>query len=105
MSSVATVFDVNMLRRLGYSVRVTHYRKYRSYKNGKVVVDLLPNYEADLKYALPRGGEVEVRILDSEQEYVGIARCNDSDAYNKKLGVQLAITRAIEQMLISTATK
>lgn len=100
--SVKSIVSVNGLQQLGYSVKVRHLRRYRRYEGGKIHFDLLPNSVADVRYALPNGGKVEVAVIDPEgNEFVGVSKCNSYDAFNKKLGVQLALTQAIRNLLIS----
>jgi len=70
--------NVKELRQLGYKVRVIHNR---------VMV-------GDKPY--PRGGHTVVEITTPDQkELYGVARCSDEDGYNKKLGVKIAIGRAM----------
>lgn len=100
--SVKSIVSVNGLQQLGYSVKVRHLRRYRRYEGGKIHFDLLPNSLADVKYCLPTGGAVEVAVIDPEgNEFAGVSRCKDNEVFNKKLGVQLALTQAIRGLLLS----
>ena len=100
--SVESIVSVNSLRNAGFQVRVHHYRRYRKYEDGRIKTDLLPNSVADVKYSLPTGGRTEVIVVDKDwNEYVGVSRCCEYDAFNKKIGVQLALTQAIRNLLIS----
>lgn len=76
---------VHQLRKLGYKVKVWHTR------NGSY--DYLEQFD-------PRGGmtEVEVYDMNAQQSYLGIAQCSDKDNYNKKLGVKIALGRALKKM-------
>lgn len=100
------IINVKSLRELGLKVKINHYRKYCRYENGRIHIDLLPNSVADVQYALPRGGSVDAIIIDNNGvEYFGKSKCSDVDAYNKKIGVQLALTDAIRKLLISRTVK
>jgi hypothetical protein len=101
---VDSIVSVQSLRDAGYRVLVRHHRMYNRYANGKVKVDLLPNFEVGegVRYCLPRGGMTEVTILDHDDNaYTGVSKCNPSDAYCKKLGVQLAIIDCLKKLYIS----
>jgi hypothetical protein len=63
---------VENLRNLGYKVRVLHYRKNE--KGGKTVIQV----------KTPEGIELE-----------GTAVCSRKENYNKKLGVSIALGRAL----------
>ena len=100
--SVESIVSVDSLRKLGYSVKIRHLRRYRRYAGGKIPLDLLPNSVADVRYALPTGGKVEAAVIDvNGNEFLGVSKCNSHDAFNKKIGVQLALTQAIRNLLIS----
>lgn len=72
---------VHELRKSGYKVRVLHYR------NGKSMCF----WEDD-----PKGGETVVQITTPDgRELEGCAKCSDKDLYNKKIGVKVAIGRAL----------
>lgn len=104
------IISVKALKEIGLKVYVKHYRRYRRYENGhencRIHIDTLPNSVADVRYALSRGGKVDVVLIDSNGvEFTGFSRCNDSDQYCKKIGVQLALTDAIRKLLISRTIK
>jgi hypothetical protein len=69
---------VGFLRKSGYKVAVIHQRNYNN---------------QGLK--TPKGGKTSV-IIDSPhgEHFEGIAVCCDSDNYNKKLGVRIALGRS-----------
>jgi hypothetical protein len=96
--------SVAKLRQCGYRVRVHHKRITEKHPNDKYrTVDPLIN---------PRGGETVVEITDekSGKTFVGTAKCSIKDNYNKKIGVQLSIERALlsclfEQSPVATVDK
>lgn len=76
--------SVHSVRKMGYQVRVFHNRYY------------LHNGDVDC-----RGGVTKVEIHDSAHPYcgcVGVSLCSDKDNYNKKLGVRIALGRAMKMM-------
>ena len=75
---------VDDLRSLGYKVRVMHYRN--TDKNGNIK---------------PKGGKAVVTVTDSSgNTFQGLARCSDKDGFNKRIGVAIAIGRAIRNETI-----
>jgi hypothetical protein len=73
------ISKVNDLKNIGYKVRVRHFR--RKDKNGNI---------------LPRGGETLVTITDNHGHTTeGLAKCCDADGFNKRIGIAIAIGRAL----------
>lgn len=73
---------VHDLRKAGYKVRVLHCRKF-STRN------LLGEFD-------PKGGETVVQITTPDgQDLEGRAKCSDKERYNKRVGVQVALGRAL----------
>jgi hypothetical protein len=79
---------VSDLRACGYKVRVLHHRKWNSCgiscKGGTTVIQV----------RTPDGTELE-----------GIAVCSKEDNYNKKLGVSIALGRALKNNNLSCRPK
>jgi hypothetical protein len=74
------ISTVDQLRNIGYKVRVRHFRRLDS--SGKI---------------LPRGGETIVTITDNHGHTVeGLSRCSDADGFSKRIGVAIAIGRALK---------
>lgn len=95
---------VEQLRQAGYRVKVRHYRV----PMGRTVSDfgIEESFPIDGLLVLtgkeqvdvyPRGGVTEVELLSPNgMTLKGTARCNPKEAsYNKKLGVKIAIGRAL----------
>ncbi|MDD5651396.1 MAG: DUF1876 family protein [Candidatus Nanoarchaeia archaeon] len=83
------MYSVYSLRKNGYRVWVQHIRPVIT------IQDDNNNFRDEV---LSRGGEtkVEVRVRDTDALIgVGTARCSLKDNYNKKLGVQIALGRAL----------
>ena len=76
---------IEQLRKDGYKVRVIHNRK----------IDFSDFPKTTIKF--PQGGvtRVEVRTPDGK-ELVGEAVCHPEENYNKKLGVKIALGRALK---------
>jgi hypothetical protein len=72
---------------MGYNVKVWHTRNMVQNEAG------YDRYDS-------KGGmtEVEVYDFDAQQSYVGIAVCKGCENYNKKLGVKIALGRALKKM-------
>ena len=73
------ICTVDGLRDLGYKVKVMHYR----------------NLDENGCYTT-KGGKTVVTITDDHGHHSrGVARCSEHDGFNKKLGVRIAIGRAL----------
>lgn len=72
---------VKNLRQSGWKVRVLHHRIDDSRILGEI---------------FPKGGKTQV-VIDSPvgEHFEGIAVCSDKDLYNKKMGVKIALGRAL----------
>jgi len=84
------MLTVQNLRRLGYKVKVWHSRYY-----------IEKNCMGDIFTELdPHGGmtEVEVYDFDTQQSYKGVAYCSVKDNYCRKLGVKIALGRALKKL-------
>ena len=69
---------VGMLRKLGYKVAVLHKRHYDN--NG---------------IKKPKGGKTVIIIdIPHNEHFEGVAVCCNSDNYNKKMGVRIALGRS-----------
>lgn len=72
---------VQSLRQSGYKVRVLHHRR---------------NDDRVLGAVHPKGGETVIQITTPDGvDLEGRAKCSKKDLYNKKLGVKVAIGRAL----------
>lgn len=93
--------SVESLRQQGYKVRVTHMRYFG--RNSFLKPVLWSMYEAKEELynytdlILSNGGltKVEITIPESNKTLVGISKCSIKDSYNKKLGVKIALGRAL----------
>jgi len=89
--------SVASLRQSGFKVRVNHFRQYKDGdKTGytKYMAGLIgSNVLGDV---LPRGGLTTVEVTSPTGEtFIGEARCSDKDSFNRKLGVKIALGRAL----------
>lgn len=87
------MYSVEQLRKDGYKVRVTHLRFYNV--NGKP--ELKAKFESPGKdFLMTKGGKTFVEITSPENEnFVGEAYCSIKDGFNRKLGLQIALGRAL----------
>jgi hypothetical protein len=75
---------VETLRKKGYKVAVYHTRRY----DHKLIQPMLA-----------KGGRTEVVITTPKGDTVeGQARCSKCDAYDKKVGVRIALQRALDKL-------
>lgn len=97
----------------GYVVNIVHNRRhkvaYMDPANGKLVVKIFtepdhpPVEPRDvLTELLPKGGKTEVWVTDPETsaEFYGYAICREDENYNRKDGVNRALSRIIGLMLV-----
>ena len=72
---------VKSLRQSGWKVRVLHHRIDDKRILGEIY---------------PKGGKTEI-IIDSPcgEHFEGVAVCSSNDTYNKKMGVKIALGRAL----------
>ena len=80
---------VKQLRQSGYKVRVLHARRHELVKRlGHVSKELCA-----------KGGNTTVEITTPDgKNLTGVASCFNCDSYNKRLGVRIAIGRALSQL-------
>jgi hypothetical protein len=89
------ISPVHMLRQLGNKVRVIHYRISRKKSMRRRL--LIPSYNATNDEFYPKGGLTVVSIMTPQGiEAEGHAHCDNVDPYNRKVGVKLAVERALE---------
>lgn len=81
---------VKELRQSGYKVMVLHHRSYKVHKVANNPNQLVQKTIHNL------GGKTEI-VIDSPtgEHYEGVAICSKVDNYNKKLGVKIALGRAL----------
>lgn len=84
------MLTVENLRKMGFRVKVRHNRERMVYSDTYVEVS-------------PYGGFTEVEIYDfsTQQIYGGAAYCSKKDHYCRKLGVRIALGRALKAMGIN----
>jgi hypothetical protein len=93
---------VEILRARGIKVRVQHYRWVDTFEGAELHRISKYNRKIDIKNLIPldpifqNGGETHVSIqLQDGREAKGVAVCNTTDLYNKRLGVWIAAKRAL----------
>lgn len=81
--------NVLQLRKQGYRVRVHHIREHQQRPHSRLPETVVS----------PRGGQTEVEITTPDGETVfGTSYCAGIDNYCKKIGVQIAVGRAMKQL-------
>lgn len=93
---------VQSLRQNGYQVRVRHLRDMYVQRYGEGNIKALDDknvtltFEGMLEYC-PTGGKTEVEITTPDgRTLTGVATASRKDHYNKKIGTQIAIGRALK---------
>jgi hypothetical protein len=96
------------LRRMGYKVKVSHYRWYLDEGLGSELDKawaLLARYEAeeaghyDISNPDCCGGLTEIELSTPDGKTVKtVAECADEDGFSKKIGVNIALKRALVEL-------
>jgi hypothetical protein len=91
---------VQGVRNMGHKVNVFHLRRYERDVMGGKVVELLPACcVPEGKMPLSKGGLTAVKItFEDGSDVTGFAECSNSEAYNRKRGVRIALNRAVASM-------
>jgi len=94
--------EIDDLRARGYAVHVTHRRNYYDAHLGRRAYKAATRHEAEnlgfATYAVcPTGGSTEVSIYDAGLgvQVFGSAYCSDADNFNRRLGLRMALGRAL----------
>ena len=102
--------QIDRLREQGYTVRVSHRRPVElptpwqfdwPAVNGATRAELAELREAGWPEAAfaPKGGRTDVEIISPNgAAFHGNAVCSESDSFNRRLGLQIALGRAVKQM-------
>lgn len=87
------------LKEIGYEVEVTHLRWVHG-DEGPLEIPIPTAYVEPHEEIIPNGGVTVVDIFDKEGNVLstGIAHCSIEDNFNKRIGRQLALGRAIYQL-------
>ena len=81
---------IHELRKSGWKVRVHHFRYY--YRT------LIPSNDRifTVGQPLPKGGLTKIELTSPlGTQYLGQAECSKKDSFNRKLGVKIALGRAL----------
>ena len=83
---------IQSLRQAGFKVRVLHTRQYEP-----IVGRISSNFEE--KQLSSKGGytRIDITTPDKETTVVGIAKCSLKDSFNRKLGNEIALGRALTE--------
>jgi hypothetical protein len=87
-------FTIQKLRQAGFKVRVLHARHYGTVSTKNAI--RMSGYEKRLS---GKGGDTRIEITtpDKQTTVVGIARCSLQDSFDRKLGNQIALGRALTE--------
>ena len=95
---------IHELRKNGYKVRVTIYRYYPHEKKP------LPEWEikkfGGMKNVCPHGGKNVIQLKSPDgREVFGVAECSREEQYNRKIGNNIALGRALKILTAQSATQ
>lgn len=96
---------VHQLRLSGKKVKITHLRRYSRYdeRTGRKTT-ITANYETHRDnfpnfFLEAKGGETRLTLSNGEEDpnpITVIVECSVTEAYNRKIGVQIAVGRAVK---------
>ncbi len=83
-------FTIKQLRQAGFKVRVIHQREF----------DSIYKISGEYKNLRARGGRTTIQITtpDKQQTVTGVSLCSELDNFNHKIGNQIALGRALQQL-------
>ncbi len=88
---------VKELRQNCYKVKV-HTQRF-PYNNGLDENILVPEFELEPSFRSQKGGQTTVYLTTPDgKDYVGEARCNKVDPFNRRKGVKIALGRICKQI-------
>lgn len=103
------MINVESLRKSGNKVMVNHRRRYFDKNNNRWMN--LTRYEFEQSalskdtFMSERGGCTEVFITTKDgKNFEALAECSKSDMYDRKIGVRIALGRAVSEMANSGVT-
>jgi hypothetical protein len=94
--------NINQLRDAGYKVRVHHLRNFKGHEGLYTRHDFEVQFSKALysKLISPRGGKTVVELtLPNGTDVTDSAVCSMKDQYNRKLGLKIALGRAVAKAL------
>lgn len=121
MTKTVEIPTLEELRAAGYVIKIKHNRPtkfaYVDPKSKKIVVKVVvndPNNNLDyprfslefldpiVSELLPKGGKTEIWVTDptTSAEFYGYSRCHSEDTYEKRIGINKAIERVVQLMLV-----
>lgn len=89
-------------RKAGVKVRVGHFRlplvfgKVDDWKGLDEMVMLQGDIDFTFRGQSSKGGKTVVEISFEDKDSFGVSYCSPKDNYNRKIGVEIALKRAIE---------
>lgn len=96
--------EIHALRQQGYKVQIQHKRRFKmldgyltrgEYESSPFKSEMFNSHYKDVVNA--KGGMTVVKLTTPDNtELVGTAKCSDKDNYNRKLGLRMALGRAMK---------
>lgn len=89
-------YSVANLKDAGFEVKIDHFRKIRGEAYFTHIKDVYKQF-GDLSVIDPHGGVTTVIISNPLFSVSGFADCRQNESYNRKVGVKIAIARALKR--------
>lgn len=82
---------IQSLRQAGFKVRVLHTRNKETTPH--------VGFKSTTRVSSKGGStKIEITTPDAETTVVGVAKCSDKDSFNRKLGNEIALGRAVAKL-------
>lgn len=93
---------LDKLKSEGYDVRVTHLRRWIPKNGGSPVLSTrnqIISADGNMEYAMATGGETKVEVTSPDgRKASAFAVCSDKDNFNRKIGLNIAVGRALSKL-------
>lgn len=96
---------VKSLRQSNYKIRISHCRNVNLKAKKNDDMSLTRLYKELNEPITAKGGKTIVELTFNGKNARGEALCSIGDGYNRKLGVQVALGRALNQLTLITENK
>lgn len=101
-NSVIDLPSIVDLRRLGYKVRVSHFRNVVDREFGLIPfldrVTKVDKKNGIFAKIFERGGKTEIELTNRDgKTFNAVARCSEKDAFNRRLGNHICLARLAKQ--------
>ena len=101
MKKLLLPLDVYKLRKLGYKVRIRHFRYIIDDESGDLKLYSAKTIKEEFLSDLieVRGGKTEVELEINDKKFNSESVCSLLDNFNRKLGVRIALGRILKRIV------